>query len=45
MSWNDGWKATKFPGIWQQNGSRPSRAVVPATGEMREVNRIHDASR
>jgi integrase len=43
-SWNDGWKRTRYPGIWEKNGSYRVRvrAIVPATGKMKEVNRVFD---
>jgi integrase len=43
-SWNNGWKATRYPGIWEKDGSYRVRvrAVVPATGMMKEVNRVYD---
>ena len=43
-SWNKGWKTTRHPGIWEKNGSYRVRlrAVVAATGSMKEVNRVFE---
>lgn len=43
-SWIDGWKATKYPGIWQRPGSIRIRvrATDPKTGKRVEANRVFE---